>query len=209
MGMNSNESVAIYQVADFESANKAMFVSRTETSDPRNSFNIGLGVGKELSSKWVLQGGINYTIRHASGTSNVITESNNVAFNVGNGEVVATEPYQVEHRLAYISVPVQAGYRLIDKKLDIVVLAGLAGDMRVSHRISDQDGDYNSIRVNEESDFNKYAASAVFTAEVSYPLGQHYRISAYPQVRKYITPLHQNGNLPLSTEFGVRLSYLF
>ncbi|MEJ2005911.1 MAG: outer membrane beta-barrel protein, partial [Cyclobacteriaceae bacterium] len=192
-GMSSSEAVAVYQVADFENLNSSKFVSRTETETPQSSVLFGIGFGKNIGKRWVLQSGVNYAVRKATGSSNVVTEANSVALDIKSSSAIAsTEPYAVEHRLTYVTVPVQAGYRVIDRKLNVTVLAGLAGDIRMSHKVSDADGELNSIRLDEESNFNKYAASALVTAEISYPLGDHYRISAYPQLRQYLSPLQED-----------------
>ena len=208
MNVTSAGGVSSFGVADSENLSNSTFVSRTNTENPESSILVGIGFGKSLSRRWVFQGGANYTVRKASGTSNIITSNNSVAVALKNA-VAQTESYNIEHRLAYISVPVQVGYKVVDRKVNLTLLAGIAGDMRVSHRITDQEGELNSIRLREESNFKNYAASAIVSAEVSYPLGHHYRISAYPQVRQYLSPLQEGGELPVSLEMGVRLSYMF
>ena len=210
-GMNvaAADGVSAFHVADSENLSNSTFVSRTSTENPESSILFGVGFGKSIGERWVLQGGANYAVRKASGTSNLASAGNTVAVGFDANSVTQTAAYNVEHRLAYVSVPVQVGYKVIDRKVNLTVLAGFAGDMRVSHRVTDQDGELSSVRLREESNFNSYAASAIVTAELSYPLGDHYRVSAYPQVRKYVTPLQEGGELPVSLEMGVRLSYMF
>ena len=208
------EAVSNFQVADFENTTGAIQVARTETNTPGNSVNIGFGVGKKVGSRWLVQGGLNFSRRNATGTSNVIASGNSVALNMNSrtANYSITEPYQVDHQLSYITMPVQVGYTVVDRKVDVNVLGGFSGDMLVGHRVTDNSGEYASTNLGDDSGFRKFGVSALLTTEVSYPLGKHYVVSAYPQVRQDLTSLQKeesSDDLPLSLEFGFRLSYVF
>ncbi len=215
---SSAGSVSTLQVADFDNTAGNVMVGKTETQTTGTVMNVGLGLGKRIARRWVIQGGLNYSQRTASGTSNLVSGSSNVQSvamelkqSQDNAQLTVTEPYDVNHTISYVSVPVQVGYVLLDKKVDITLLGGISNDILMQHKVSDADGNLASTTLNEDSNFSKYAVSALASAEVSYPLGKHYTISAYPQIRQYLTEVQKdvNSNPPLSLEMGFRLSYVF
>ncbi|MCA6074936.1 outer membrane beta-barrel protein [Fulvivirga sedimenti] len=211
-------SVSSLQVADFENNSGSIMVGRTETNTTGTLMNVGLGLGKRISRRWVIQGGLNYSQRTAGGTSNLVSGPENqqsVALDVrqyqGNAQLSVTQPYDVEHRIGYVSIPVQVGYVLLDKKVDVTLLGGMSNDILMQHRVSDSEGNLGSTNLDEDSNFKKYAVSALVSAEVSYPLGRHYTVSAYPQIRQYLSAVQKdvNDSPPVSLEMGFRLSYVF
>src|SRR5688572_9019857 len=98
-------------------------------------------MGTRISKRWVLQGGVNYmsqssdyTAQTAVGSADFqsfrpasIEEFNklNESEGASQDKLVATAPYNVNNNVQYLSLPVQAGYMIIDKKFGLQLNAGI------------------------------------------------------------------------------------
>ena len=175
---------------------------------------MGIGFRARVHENWMLLTGVNYQQRSGSGTSYHVqnTSSGPTAW-VGNpnqlpSNVVEASPYTVDHRLQYVSVPIQVGYVLMDDKVDVVVYGGISNDVLVGHKVSAPEENIASANVTDSSTFRNYSLSGIVSAEVSYALNDNYSVSVFPQVRKTLTSLTKEVDTkPLALEMGVRLSY--
>ncbi|HKZ39039.1 MAG TPA: hypothetical protein VJ184_15355, partial [Chryseolinea sp.] len=102
------------------------------------AYSVGVGIGANLSDRWVLQGGVNYLTQSSDYTANnVIVPDNNqmgiqaesinaynnskLADGSSQSRVAPTFPYNVNNNVQFVSVPVQAGYMVVNKKFGFQV----------------------------------------------------------------------------------------
>src|SRR5690606_352990 len=101
-----------------------------ETKASGYSYSMGVNIGTRLSERWVLQGGVNYLTQSSEYTANnvVLTSASyqqrfkpaainelmhQDAQDLSN-KIVYSAPYNVNNSMRYLSIPMQAGYLLVD-----------------------------------------------------------------------------------------------
>lgn len=187
------------------------------------AYNMGLNFGTRLSDKWVLQSGIVYTQQQTTSTSNVVsTNDHGSARTLTNSkeletadDVAFTMPYDVTNTYELISVPIQAGFVLLDNKLNIILLSGVANNILLNNHISSESEGIDGVNVSagENSQYRTYQISGLIGSEFSYDLGSNYRLALIPQLRQSINsitkPDADYSSRPTTLEIGFRFKYVF
>lgn len=203
-----------------------------ETKASGYSYSMGVNVGTKLSEKWVLQGGVNY-LTHASQymANNVVASSadyqqqrfraassNDLLYfdsQEMNAKVVYTAPYNVNNNMRYLSIPMQAGYLIVDKTFGVQLNAGVATDLFLQNTVSaDSDQlDKTSQSGGSDSPYRSVNLSGLFGTEVSYRFGEHYRVSLNPGIRYPFNTIYKSEfglqSTPLTFDVGLRFRYIF
>jgi len=171
-----------------------------------------MNVGSSVGKRFVLLGGINYLEQSTSSTSNIISNSRAVSSlsdlqEVSNLQLV--DNYEVNNTYRSLAIPVQLGYYLVDKRLDILLLGGISNDFFIK-KLSSGEG---SIGTNEftyqDNGYSLYSIGTVLGTQVSYELGDNYSIAIQPQYKRQLTSFTPQEILPSGFEVGVRLNYIF
>lgn len=198
--------------SSFDSNN--LSVGRVSEESSGSVFQVEMNFGKKLAEKWFVQGGLGYMERNSQGTSNLISAQGNSVADMALAEsrqVVVSEPYRLDNSMQLLTVPVQVGYILLDHKVGLRLLTGIANEVMIKYQIQDSDGNLGSqsIRAGESDEYNAYGMSALVTTEISYALADHYQVALFPQMRKSLMTLREtDGDLPVSLEIGFRVRYL-
>ncbi len=199
--------------------------SAASSSDSRGSaYSVGVNLGKRLSDRWILQGGINYLNQAIGYNSNIATlQSNNQAKafvadyaiqEQNTNSVLLTSPYEINSVSEFISVPVQAGYLLVDRKLGFQLNSGLATDIFLQNTLTDKSGqlDKYSESAGTDSPYNTFSLSGLLGSELSYKIGTQYRLSVAPGLRYSMSSVlkSESGTAnPLVWDLGFRFRYIF
>jgi len=187
-----------------------------------SAYSVGLSFGKKVAERWIVQTGVNYMNQAISFTSNyaTYTASNDRAAFVADyadkttAPLSITQPYKVNSSMEFVSVPVQAGYLLIDRKLALQWNAGVATDIFLRNTLKDQSG--KSARYTQgsgaDSPYRALNMAALTSTEISYKMGRQYRLSLVPGVRysfqSALKSQSGTGN-PLIMDIGFRFRYIF
>lgn len=189
------------------------------SSSVGSSYSVGLAMGKRVAGRWVVQGGVNYLNQSQGYTSNVIATnltqstaflSNYAAPNQGT-TVTYTNPYQINSILEYISVPIQAGYLIVDRKVGLQMNAGVASDFFLRNTLQDPSGQVGSLTQSggQESVYRSVNFAGLVSTEVSLKLSRQYRISIVPGLRYMFNPALKAGvNNAYVTDIGFRFKYI-
>lgn len=196
------------------------------------AYSLGVSMGAHIAPRWVIHGGVNYMTQSSNYTAtNVVAgpsyetlqaESMNAlkvpapsadarAYTV----LAPTVPYSVNNSLKYVSVPVQAGYLLINQKFGIQLNAGLSTDVFLQNTITPEGGSLDKTTQNSGSDspYRTLNFSGLMGTEFSYRLGQQYRLSLNPGVRYPFSSVYkaETGiqSAPLTFDVGLRFRYIF
>lgn len=197
------------------------------------SYSMGVNLGTKISERWVLQGGVNYLTqsseytatglvadgpgfmaaeRYKPLTSNAVVNANE--FELGN-KIVYSAPYNVNNSMRYLSIPLQAGYLLVDKTIGVQLNAGVATDLFLQNTVSgegDQVADATMPR-GSDSPYRSVNLSGLFGTEVSYRVGPHYRVSLNPGIRYPFNTIYKSElgvqSSPLTFDVGLRFRYIF
>ncbi|MEQ8926358.1 MAG: hypothetical protein RLO81_11125, partial [Fulvivirga sp.] len=98
------------------------------------SLGVGVNIGSQISEKVVIFSGLNYLQQTTSSSSNVVANAGQAravsSYNqLSSSESLAiTNDYEIENTYESVSIPVQAGYYLLDRKFNILLTAGVAND---------------------------------------------------------------------------------
>jgi len=182
----------------------------------------GVAVGKQVSKRWILESGLTFVKRSTLVESNLAVDNsgrlealNNSAFASESDALVVTNTYEIENNYNSVSVPVQAGYLLVNRKVDVILKAGVANEILLWNRVEDTSGELGgaTLKPGESSQYNTYLLSGVVGSEFSYLLGEQYFISFTPQLTKAINSVTKSElnseSRPLSFTLGFKVSYSF
>lgn len=200
--------------------------SPNTTSTPKaskvgSSVSFGLAVGKKLG-RFVLQSGLNFGKQQMDYISmvNTTTRSNTskaAIMEYANSDSFSssvTTPYTVNSTMEMISVPLQAGYLIVDRRVGWQVNAGVSPDFFIKNTLVDKTGQRETFSQNagSSSPYRTVNFSGLFNTELSVKMGTHYRFSLVPGVRYSFNSLMkeptQTGK-PFVADIGFRLKYIF
>jgi len=196
------------------------------------SYSVGVNVGTRLSKRWTIQGGVNYLTQSSDYTANnVVAEDNfttlkaesineldklpQLADAYASSKLTPTVPYSVNNNVKFFSVPVQAGYLLVNKKFGLQLNAGLSTDLFLENTITPESGDINVTTQGrgEDSPYRPVNFSGLMGTEFSYRFGSHYRIALNPGLRYPLNSVYKNDvgiqSTPLTFDVGLRFKYIF
>jgi hypothetical protein len=193
----------------------------TSTSKNRGSMvSVGMNMGKRIANHWVVQGGLTYFTQSLDYTSNyaMVGANNRIAPSVveyssfkSQTVVPTATPYQVNSVNQFVSVPLQAGYLIVDKKVGLQVNSGVATDFFFQNTLSDESGrlaNYSS-GPGEDSPYRTVSWAGLMGTEVSYKIGTQYRFSLTPGMRYSINSVLKSDNYnPLVWDVGFRFRYI-
>jgi len=186
------------------------------------SYSFGFSFGAQITGRWVLQAGVNYLNQSSAYTSNYTTLAAGAnrpyamdLFNLSSkssSAISTTNPYQVNSILEYVSIPVQAGYRVINRKAGLQMNAGFATDVFIRNSIIDQSGQTNNYSqgAGADSPYRQVNWAGLVSTELSYKLGRQYRISLVPGVRYLFNSSLKSGATTHSylADIGFRFRYI-
>jgi hypothetical protein len=188
------------------------------------SYSVGMAVGKKFG-RFVVQSGLNfnqqqidYTSSYDAKTAMNTTKASVSDYTTTRAESVAvltpTAAYTVNSSMEIISIPVQAGYMIIDRKFGWQMNAGVSPDFFLRNTLVDKSGQRErfSQSAGDASPYRSVNWSGLMNTEVSYKIGEHYRLSLVPGVRYSFNPLLKdpgNSGKPVILDVGFRFKYLF
>lgn len=122
--------------------------SDNNSSVTGESYSAGLHVAGKISKRIVLQGGVSYLSQNADFTSTASTQGAamlNEYSSADGGIGAVRSPYIVNSSLQFVSIPLQAGYLIVDRAFGIQVNGGLATDLFINNTLATESGDYQKV----------------------------------------------------------------
>ena len=187
------------------------------------SMSFGMEVGMRLSNKWQLSGGLQYLNNNVQSTTNTILDQrtpyfSSVAESVdlanSRGNITFTET-ALDNTFQFISLPVQAGFTLVDKRLQVLINAGIASDIFLKNRVAATDNSLESVTIKPGSNapFRTVYFNGLLGAQASYEFLPRYMITLEPRYKVAISdfarPEANYNSLPSSFGVGVGVKYIF
>ncbi|HEX6892533.1 MAG TPA: outer membrane beta-barrel protein [Chryseolinea sp.] len=196
------------------------------------SYSVGVNVGTKLSKRWTIQGGVNYLTQSSDYiATNVVAENNfqtlkaesineldklpELADAYASSKLTPTFPYSVNNNVKFFSVPVQAGYLLVNQKFGLQLNAGVSTDLFLENTITPEAGSVNKTTQGrgEDSPYRSVNFSGLMGTEFSYRFGKHYRVALNPGLRYPLNSVYKNDvgiqSTPLTFDVGLRFKYIF
>ncbi len=194
------------------------------------SYSMGVNVGTKLSERWIFQGGLNYLTHSSDYTAHnaVVSSQNYQSFRPAstnelvkadivnlNDEIVNTAPYNINNNLRYLSIPMQAGYLLINKSFGMQLNAGVATDLFLQNSVKADGNDLGKTTQSggADSPYRSVNLSGLIGTELSYRFSSHYRIALNPGIRYPFNTIYKSDlgvqASPLTFDVGLRFRYIF
>lgn len=208
--------------ADFRSAFNQSFESVT----PGSSYSFNVNVGKKIAKRWMLQSGLSYLNYSSHTTTNTYFVDNNnlktaAFYNLSSDDLdnVATienaANINLNSSLEFISVPIKAGYVLLNKKVSVILLAGVSSDFFLANRVKADDDSFADIVIKggDESPYNKVHFNGLMSTQVRYQFSENYSLTLEPSYAVAINSLTKidryASSLPNVFNLGLGLKYHF
>ncbi|MFM7851989.1 MAG: hypothetical protein ACKO96_08735, partial [Flammeovirgaceae bacterium] len=117
------------------------------------SFSYGINVGKQIAPRWVVIAGVGYM--NQSININIVNPYNSAVLsynqaqdfiaalsrsNVNATATAAISSYELTSVNEFVTIPLQAGYLLVNQKMGIQLNAGIASDLFLRNTLSDPTG---------------------------------------------------------------------
>jgi hypothetical protein len=185
-----------------------------------SSYSVGVGVGKRFG-RFVLQTGvnlnkqqINYVSNYDAHTASNTTQAAMSDYIGQNSGLTFTNEYTVSSTMDIVSIPLQLGYMIIDRRLGWQVNVGGSNDFFLRNVLVDKSGQRRRFtqEAGSESPYRSVNWSALASTELSYRIGQHYRISLVPGARYSFHSILKKTNdsgRPIILDAGFRFRYIF
>src|SRR5690606_16111050 len=197
-----------------------------ETQASGVSYSVGVNVGGKIAPRWVLQGGINYMTQNAAFTSDAVVTEDYQNFKAAysaeinklsdaSGRVVPTAPYSVTNNMEYLSIPMQAGYILINRSFGLQINGGVSTDLFIQNTLEPQSGSLDKVTNGRGSDspYRPVNFSGLVGTEFSYRFSDHYRLSVNPGIRYPFSSIYKSdvglSVTPVTFDVGIRFKYIF
>ncbi len=190
-----------------------------------STYSVGINLGAKIAKRWVLQGGLNYLTQASDYTANsAVTSADFQSFKVASssllndamsGRVVPTADYQVNNTLQFVSVPLQAGYILVNKRVVVQLNSGVSTDLFLQNTLTPQNSSLEKTTQESGSDspYRTVNFSGLVGTEISYKFGEHYRLALNPGIRYPFNSIYKSdvglSSSPLTFDVGLRFRYIF
>lgn len=198
-------------------------VGYSDPSSVGTAYSAGFAMSKRVFSRWVLQSGVNYISQSIGYTSNYVSSSTNnqsKAFvaeyaNTSSLAVTLTNPYEINSEINVVSLPIQTGYLIIDKKIGWQMNTGVAADFFVRNTLTDESGNLDRLSQGsgEDSPYRAVSWAGLLGTELSYKVAKQYRVSVVPSMRysmnSVLKSTSANSSNPLVMDIGFRFRYIF
>jgi len=183
-----------------------------------SSYSFGMLAGMRVAKRVVLQSGIQYLNQSINSTSNISSANSlaPVASSLYNttSNYPTSNPYSINSANEFVSVPVQAGYLFIDRKMGLQLNTGVSTDFFIRNTLSDPSGQRQSYSqsAGQDSPYRSVNFTGLLSSEVSYKVGSRYRVSVVPGFHYSFNPVlksvsNSSGN-PVAWDVGFRFRYI-
>ena len=199
--------------------------SRSQSSTSSNagsSFSVGMAMGKKISKRWTIMTGVNYLTQSVGYSSNQAINGNQAFLadlssqkNVSNAASNFTSSYNVNSVNEFVSIPLQAGYQIVQRKFGLQLNTGIASDIFVRNSLVDPSGKLATYTeaAGENSAYQNINWTGLLGTELSYKISSQYRFSLVPGMRysfqSIVKPTVGSTINPLVWDVGFRLRYNF
>ena len=227
-GTVNSEPGSIFGVDDAASSEALSDQNRNQQRNTESnavSYAIGINVGKKIAPRWILQTGLQYAVQSADATTNTFYEDANnqtktpvlYAESAGDfsGNLDYSSTIDLTNSFELLTIPVQFGYLIVDKKWTWMVSSGIATDIFLKNKLTSNTAGFEDVVVKpgSNSPFRTTHFSGLFSTEVGYKLGKHYNLSLEPRLKAALHPFTKDGQSierkPISLGIGIKLRYVF
>ena len=214
-----------------EQSNSIMSYKPEESSyKPNISISYGLDFGYRFSKRFVILSGMDYQQNYGSTTVNTYVEPTETHTKYANHAIVIEKASPesglntynelgseviLNSTFEFVTIPVNIGYYLIDRKFKWMMTAGLTTDVFIQNSISDSDNLFDKIqyKTGESSPYNPLYFNGKFGTMFHYTFLGNYQISLEPSYRIGLSSLTKENasfsSRPSSFIISAGIAYVF
>ena len=184
-----------------------------------SSFSFGMTMGRKIAPRWVVLAGVNYLTQSIGYTSNQVANGSGAFLDVLSNQKAyatnATNSYKLNSTNEFVSIPLQVGFLIRQRKFGWQVNAGVASDVFLKNSLIDPSGKFSTTTesTGDNSVYQNINWTGLMGSEFSYKLSSHYRFSLVPGMRysfqSIVKPSAGASINPLVWDVGFRLRYIF
>jgi hypothetical protein len=221
-GAVSSSPSSLSRMTSKDSFIMAQVEPQSEQASMGTAYSIGVNAGKQLSKRWAIQSGLGYVVQNIDYTSNYtsIAPDNSLRATVAdyadNETMIAiSPPYSIRSVNKYLSIPIQVGYKLVDRKVGLQLNGGVSTDFFLNNTLRDDSGLTESYTqsAGEGSPYRSINWSGLMGLELSHQLADRYQVALVPGVRYALSSaLKDDAEVsynPLVLDVGLRVKYMF
>ncbi len=218
--------------ADFQNQSNSMASYKPEESGYKSEMSVsyGLDFGYKFSKKFVLFSGVGYQHNFGSTSVNTYIEPTESHAKYANHAIVIeraspesglnsynelSSEVQLNSTFEFISIPVNFGYYLIDKRFKWLMTAGVNTDIFIKNSIEDSQNLLDPIQYNlgDDSPYNPIYFNGKFGTMLNYTFLKNYQLSLEPSYRIGLSELTNNNaafsSRPSSFMISAGIAYVF
>lgn len=214
-----------------EQSNSIMSYKPEESSYESDvSFSYGLDFGYKFSKRFVVLSGLGYQHNYGSTTVNTYIEPTATHTKYANHAIVIeraspesgldtynelNSEVQLNSTFEFVTIPVNFGYYLIDKKFKWMMTAGVTTDIFIKNSIDDSQNLFNQIQYKNggDSPYNPIYFNGKFGTMLNYSFLKNYQVSLEPSYRIGISDLTKDNaafsSRPSSFIISAGIAYVF
>lgn len=216
------------ELAAFNTANKDFLLMRNSGKETKSqlALSYGVNVGFKITNRFLLQTGIAYRKANTTTTTNGYIENpdNNTRI-----PIVATYNYQFEglssvnfmeqtdlnNQYEFASIPLRLGYMVLDRKINVTLLAGMSSEFFINNTIEDRSNFLQTLSSSDAADtpYNNVYFNSSFGTMIGYKFAGNYMMTVEPGYRMALSSFTKDNfyldSFPSSFMLSFGLAYNF
>ncbi|MCV9388702.1 outer membrane beta-barrel protein [Reichenbachiella ulvae] len=194
--------------------------------DPGYSISAGLNVGTRVGKKIILSTGLHYQAFNTDDAQTGLVSQNgdyfaltgsrtDEAFNTAadSEALEAAGNVSLSNEYQYITVPIKAGYVLLDRKFNIVFNTGLASNFLMNAQLESHGSQSLSNDLDTSNDYESVYFNFSTGLEFGYRFFRNYQVTLEPNYNQALTDFtnsnHSSQGKPRSVGLAFGLKYIF
>ncbi len=214
------ENFAMSNANSFRVANQSPAVREGMRSG--TTIDLGVNFGMRISDNWIIESGVFYTQADATTQTNVVVESpNSVEPIAASSEtrgvtqlnsIIGAEKFiqynyqdvDLDNQFQFASVPLKAGFILIDSRLNIVVNAGVATNFYLGNRLVDPNSEVANVSIGPgvSSPYREISFAGLGGLQIGYSIFDQVELTVEPYMRQPITSLTKQSTSFVASPSG-------
>ncbi len=187
--------------------------------------SLGVNFGIQLAKRWSLESGVQYARSGATTQTNVVIQSSRIqevlpatsqakSLNQFSSVVASEAVIEYDYRdvdlrneFQFTSIPVTAGYKLIEGKLQVELNAGLITNFYMGNRLTSDDSKIAEVTIGpgDQSPYRGVSFSGLAGLQVGYRVMKRFDLLIQPNYRQGINDLTKDGTNFSTTPSGFGL----
>ncbi|MFT6867005.1 MAG: hypothetical protein ACJA08_001843 [Cyclobacteriaceae bacterium] len=224
-----NNSLAFDPATQFSAANTEALdnvsPSIRENMQSGQSFAYGFNLGMKLTNRWSVQGGLQYVTAQATNNTNVVISTTTVVESIAatsqiknvaqvrqavqSDEIVEYNYQDVDlnNAFQFASIPVQAGYKILDSKFSVDLKAGIAANLYLGNKLTDPDNKLADVTIGpgSNSPYKELSFMGLAGVKFGYEFIRRFNLVIEPNYRQALDNITKSSSEFVSAPSGFGL----